>query len=471
MLIGFNKIGVGAGIVAFLQTLTLPIVSFVTLYVSAYLFGIELTDHRRNAYLALGLVASLLSYIFTRPRLGELSGTAISGWTVAEKFTFTWSIVVAILLLLGYFGQVFDNYSRRALLIWFLLTPPVSFAVWMALRAWLRQIFLRTGTARNVVIAGVNDNSLRLASNMKRHPELGLALRGFFDDRSRERIGKFPEESLLGSLQSLPKYVRTNQIDTIFIAIPISNVLRTQELLDSLKDTTASIYFVPDIFLFDLIQSRTDEISGIPVLALCETPFYGWRAVSKRLSDLVLAPTMLLLAAPVMLLIAIAIKLTTPGSVLFKQRRYGLDGENIIVYKFRTMTVSEDGQKINQASRNDSRVTSLGRILRRTSLDELPQLINVLQGRMSVVGPRPHAVAHNEEYRKLITGYMVRHKVTPGITGLAQVSGCRGETNSVDEMEKRIYYDLQYLRDWSLFLDLKILTRTVKTLLDDKQAY
>ena len=357
------------------------------------------------------------------------------------------------------------------LLTWFLLTPPVSVAVWMALRAWLRQIFLKTGTARNVVIAGVNNVSLRLASNMKRHPELGLALRGFFDDRNQERFGKFPEESLLGNLNALPEYVRTNQIDTIFIAIPISYVLRTQELLDALKDTTASIYFVPDIFVFDLIQSRTDQINGVPVLALCETPFYGWRAVSKRLSDLMLASTMLLLAAPVMLLISIAIKLTTPGSVLFKQRRYGLDGEDIIVYKFRTMTASDDGQKINQASRNDSRVTPLGRILRRTSLDELPQLINVLQGRMSVVGPRPHAVAHNEEYRKLIKGYMVRHKVTPGITGLAQVSGCRGETNSVDEMEKRIYYDLQYLRDWSLFLDLKILTRTVKTLLSDKQAY
>jgi putative colanic acid biosynthesis UDP-glucose lipid carrier transferase len=157
--------------------------------------------------------------------------------------------------------------------------------------------------------------------------------------------------------------------------------------------------------------------------------------------------------------------------VLFKQRRYGLDGEEIIVYKFRSMITSDDGDDVKQASVDDSRVTHLGRILRKYSLDELPQLINVLQGRMSVVGPRPHAIAHNEEYRRLIKGYMVRHKVTPGITGLAQVNGCRGETTSVEDMERRIHYDLKYLREWSLGLDLRILTKTVASLIGDKQAY
>lgn len=468
---GFHKIGVGAGIVALLQTLTLPIVCFVMLYASAYIVGVEVSDDNADPYLALGLVAWLLSYIFTRPRPGELSGTVISGWSVAERLAFAWGSVVVILLLLGYAAKVSELYSRRVLLTWFLLTPPVSVAVWIAMRAWLRQVLLKTGTARTVVIAGVNNVSRRLALNMQQRPEFGLALKGFFEDRSRERLGDFPEESLLGKLDALPNYVRTNQVDTIFIAIPISYVQRTHDLLDDLKDSTASIYFVPDIFVFDLIQSRSDEVNGVPILALCETPFYGWRAVLKRLSDILLASTMLLLAAPAMLFIAAAIKLTTPGSVLFKQRRYGLGGEEITVYKFRTMTVSNDGDYIEQASRNDSRVTPFGRILRRYSLDELPQLINVLQGRMSVVGPRPHAVAHNEEYRKLIKGYMVRHKVTPGITGLAQVNGCRGQTANVEDMEKRIRYDLQYLREWSLVLDLKILSQTMKILFGDKQAY
>jgi putative colanic acid biosynthesis UDP-glucose lipid carrier transferase len=191
----------------------------------------------------------------------------------------------------------------------------------------------------------------------------------------------------------------------------------------------------------------------------------------KRLSDIVLASTILLLAAPAMLVIAAAIKATTSESVFFKQRRYGLGGEEIIVFKFRTMTTSEDGKDVKQASVDDPRVTPAGRFLRRYSLDELPQLFNVLQGRMSVVGPRPHAVAHNEEYRKLIKGYMVRHKVSPGITGLAQVSGCRGETVTVEDMERRIHYDIKYLREWSLGLDLKILTKTVMSMVSDRQAY
>ena len=257
----------------------------------------------------------------------------------------------------------------------------------------------------------------------------------------------------------------------MFIAVPRRQAQRTEGLITDLRDTTASLYYVPDVFLFDLIQARADEIAGIPIITLCETPFHGWRGVIKRCSDIVLASLLLAIAAPAMALIAIAIKLSSPGNVIFRQRRYGLDGDEITVYKFRTMTVTEDGPSIAQATRNDARVTPLGRYLRRYSLDELPQLINVLQGRMSVVGPRPHAVAHNEQYRKVIRGYMVRHKVMPGITGLAQINGCRGETSQIEEMERRVHYDLEYLRLWSIGLDFRILARTLSALLRDKKAY
>jgi len=242
-------------------------------------------------------------------------------------------------------------------------------------------------------------------------------------------------------------------------------------MVRELRDTTASIYFVPDIFAFDLIQGRLLDIDGMPVLAVCDTPFYGMDAVLKRATDLVFASLALLAAAPVMLLIATAIKLTSPGPVLFRQRRYGLNGEEIFVYKFRSMTVCEDGPVIAQASKQDQRVTPLGRILRKTSLDEVPQLLNVLQGKMSMVGPRPHAVAHNEMYRKLISGYMIRHKVRPGITGLAQVSGLRGETETVEKMRERVKYDLQYLSHWSPWLDFKIVLRTLLVLWRDRNAY
>jgi putative colanic acid biosynthesis UDP-glucose lipid carrier transferase len=228
-----------------------------------------------------------------------------------------------------------------------------------------------------------------------------------------------------------------------------------------LHDTTASVYFTPDIFMFDLIQGRMDTIGGIPVLAVCETPFCGMNAIIKRASDIVLASVILTLIAPILAAIAIAVKYTSPGPVLFRQRRYGLDGREIVVYKFRSMTVTEDGPVVRQATKNDNRVTPLGAFLRRTSLDELPQFINVLQGRMSIVGPRPHAVAHNEMYRKLVKSYMVRHKVRPGITGWAQVNGLRGETDTVEKMKARIEYDLDYLRHWSLRLDLRIIWRTI----------
>jgi putative colanic acid biosynthesis UDP-glucose lipid carrier transferase len=243
------------------------------------------------------------------------------------------------------------------------------------------------------------------------------------------------------------------------------------KVLDELHDTTASIYFAPDIFLFDLIQARVESIAGFPVVAICESPFQGMPALAKRLSDIVIAGAFLLLAAPLMLGIAAAIKLTSPGPVIFRQRRYGLDGREIVVYKFRSMTVMEDGGQVRQASRNDNRVTPLGAFLRASSLDELPQFINVLQGRMSVVGPRPHAVAHNELYRKLIKSYMVRHKVRPGITGWAQVNGLRGETDTVEKMQARIEYDLDYLRHWSLKLDLAIIWRTVFVVWKKQNAY
>jgi putative colanic acid biosynthesis UDP-glucose lipid carrier transferase len=207
------------------------------------------------------------------------------------------------------------------------------------------------------------------------------------------------------------------------------------------------------------------------VIAVCETPFTGLDGLVKRASDIVFSLLILVLISPLLIGVAIAIKSSTAGPVLFKQRRYGLDGEEILVYKFRSMSVSEDGASIVQASRNDSRITPIGAILRRTSLDELPQFLNVLQGRMSIVGPRPHAVAHNEFYRKLIKGYMVRHKVKPGITGWAQVNGYRGETETLDKMQGRIDCDLDYLRNWSLGLDVRIILRTVALVLKDHKAY
>jgi Undecaprenyl-phosphate glucose phosphotransferase len=335
----------------------------------------------------------------------------------------------------------------------------------------LPRLLAAEGVQRAVVIAGGSELGRKLAERIQDTPYLGIRFAGFFDDRSPARIGGVKPGEIIGSLSQLAEYAKTHRVDLIYITLPMASQPRILKLLEELRDTTASIYFTPDIFLFDLIQARMDTIGGIPAVAVCETPFYGISGLIKRASDIVLALAILALISPSMLAIAIGVKLSSPGPVLFKQRRYGVDGREIIVYKFRTMTVCEDGNVIKQATRDDRRVTRFGAFLRRYSLDELPQFINVLQGCMSVVGPRPHAVAHNEMYRKLIRGYMIRHKVKPGITGLAQVSGMRGETDTLDKMTTRIEYDLAYLRSWSLQLDLQIVLKTILVVLKKQNAY
>jgi putative colanic acid biosynthesis UDP-glucose lipid carrier transferase len=225
------------------------------------------------------------------------------------------------------------------------------------------------------------------------------------------------------------------------------------------------------MFVTDLIQGRIDSVRGMPVVGVCDSPFSGVNGLIKRASDVVLSLAILALISPLLLALALLVKLSSPGPAIFKQRRYGLDGDEIVVYKFRTMKVTEDGTEITQCAKGDPRVTPLGAFMRRTSLDELPQFVNVLQGRMSIVGPRPHAVAHNEMYRKLIKGYMLRHKVKPGITGWAQVNGLRGETEQLDKMRSRIEYDLAYLRNWSLGLDLLIMAKTLWVVLKGGNAH
>lgn len=448
------------------ETLAAPLISTVALLASTHLLEVDFT----RPYTLLAIFSAFLCYMFVRPETKQHRFVFPSGWTIATRTVLAWFAVAGILLLIGYATKVSELYSRRALFAWVIVTPILLIATHAVLRKGLRGIAVASGNARRVVFVGLNGVSRQLARIIAERPELGLETKGFFEDRCPHRLHVDDSKVMLGTLAELPEYTNRHRIDVIFVAMP-HHLERTRALLHRLRDTTASVYLIPEISFIDLIQSRIDEISGIPVIALCETPLHGWSGLGKRSADVVLALLMLLIALPLMALIAVGIKLTMPGSIIFKQRRYGLDGEQIIVYKFRTMTVSEDGAQVRQATRNDPRVTGFGLFLRHYSLDELPQLFNVLQGRMSLVGPRPHAVAHNEEYRKLIDGYMVRHKVSPGLTGLAQVNGCRGETSNLAEMKRRVAYDLDYLRHWSFMLDLQILCKTMKILLKGEKAY
>ena len=394
-----------------------------------------------------------------------------STWYLVSRIVMGWLITVALLVAFGSASRYILAFDREVLVTWFWLAPANLVAAHLLLRQATPAIQRLQGGRRLAVIAGMNEQGLELARTIKANPFLGVDLAGFLDDRIHQRLNPQPEFGVLGRLSEIAQFVKQNGVNVVYLSLPMASQPRVLDILGQLRDTTASIYFVPDTFVTDLIQGRPDVVGNVPVVAVCETPFRGGNGLLKRLSDIVFATLILVVIAPVLLLIALTIKLTSPGPVIFKQRRYGLDGREIVVYKFRSMTVCEDGPQISTVTRNDPRVTTIGALLRKTSLDELPQFINVLQNRMSIVGPRPHAIAHNEQYSKIIKGYMLRHKVKPGITGWAQINGYRGDTDTLDKMKKRVEFDLDYLRHWSLKLDLSIMIKTALLIFGDKNAY
>jgi len=407
-----------------LQTVFLAALGFI---LAGEFLGIFHTSHHRPAdydillisgsWLA-GFVFSVFAGFFLQPLSEPLSSSHLVLW-----------FLIALLFIL-----LFHMLSR-------------GLFVWMSERGW---------SSRRCAILGNNELGRQLADAASLDRDLGLKIVGIYDENPGATAQDF--EALLAAIEQ-------KRIDTVFLAVPIHMDQVIRGWIDRLADTTASVYLVPNLDAFDYLYSRWGFVGGHTVVSIFETPIYGIDGCLKRVVDVVLSSIGLMLSAPIMLLSAVAIKLTSKGPILFRQRRYGLDGQEILVWKFRTMTTMDDGAEVKQATKNDPRVTPVGRLLRRTSLDELPQLFNVLRGSMSLVGPRPYAIAHNEQFRSLIRGYMLRHKVKPGITGLAQVLGSRLETDTVDKMRARIELDHRYIRDWSLWLDLKIIVKTIAVVL------
>ena len=367
--------------------------------------------------------------------------------------------VYVFLLSTGYILKVSHMFPRRVVLTWAIAWPILTGIERLVIRSVLRRQRKAGRNIRRAVIAGAGRQGERLVKGIGKHPWSGIQIIGLFDDEVNKRLNEY---SILGTLEDLPGYVIEHRVDVVYLALPMKAEAKIHWLLKELSDTTVSVFFVPDIYFFDIFLGGSLVVfDNIPLIALRESPLHGINALLKRLMDITLAGVILILVSPLMLIISIGIKLTSSGSILFKQWRYGIDGQAIKVYKFRTMTVCEDGYSFKQATRCDPRVTRFGSFLRRASFDELPQFINVLQGRMSIVGPRPHPVAMNEEYRKLVPGYMLRHKVKPGVTGLAQVNGWRGETDSLEKMVRRVECDLEYVSKWSLLLDFRIIALTI----------
>ena len=390
-------------------------------------------------------------------------------WCVLVNWFYTAPAVLGI----GMLTQYNAEFSYTTKLVWLTLTPAAMASGRIFLRTVLRSLRRRGFNTRKFAICGVNKLGVQLAHNIQNSPELGLEFVGFFDDRPERRTSELAGEERphAGNLRKLVEAAKSGQVDMVFITFPMRAEKRIQDYLTQLSDTTASVYIVPDFFVFQMLHARWNQIDGLPIVSVFETPITGIDGVLKRGFDLLVGGAALAMLALPMFAVAIAVKLSSPGPVFFRQKRYGLSGEEIRVWKFRSMRVCEDGAQVKQAAKGDDRITSVGRIIRKTSLDELPQLFNVLDGSMSLVGPRPHATAHNEQYRPLIDGYMLRHKVKPGITGLAQVNGWRGETETLEKMEKRIEFDHRYIREWSLWMDVKIIFKTAMVVFKQENAY
>ena len=395
-----------------------------------------------------------------------------SAFAAAVDVATSWIMLLAILALCGYATHSFGYFDDEVLFAWAVVTPFVQWAAAWGGGRMLRASAARPEVRRSAVVVGAGALGVKVSRALMAHGnDAGVAFAGYFDDRIDERLHPEAVALRLGGLADVAPYCIAHGIGEIYITLPLGSQPRIVHLLERVQETTASLFFVPDVFGISIIQGRLHDMNGVPVVGICETPFTGTNGLVKRASDLLLASLILLLISPLLAALAIGVKFSSPGPVIFKQRRNGLGGEEIVVYKFRSMTTQDDGGVVPQAEKGDARVTPLGAFMRRTSLDELPQFFNVLQGRMSIVGPRPHAVAHNQIYRQLIKAYMVRHKVKPGITGWAQVNGQRGETKTIEKMQARVEYDLEYLRNWSLQLDLQIIARTIRLVFFDRNAY
>lgn len=425
------------------------------------------------------ILYSLLIGVLLCSNICQLSGAYVyqrltNAYAQACRLIVIWPSVLAILLLLGFFTGTIDNVSRGWIALWLLLGALgfliVRLGLANRLRAWARAGLL----TQNIVVLGAGDHGRRFVRQLERD-EPGVNLIGLFDDRHErtpDYVGGFP---VLGTADDLLVFARQYRVDQVVVALPWGAEERLLEWINKLKRLPVDIRLCPDMIGFRLSEPGITRIAGTPLINVVEKPLSGWNWIAKAVEDRVLAALILILVSPLMVAIAIAVRLDSPGPVLFRQNRSGFNNEIFEVWKFRSM-IAEDAQatsfaEVPQATRDDPRITRVGRFLRRTSLDELPQFLNVLMGDMSIVGPRPHAVAHTDKYAQLIDSYLARHKVKPGITGWAQVNGYRGETDTLEKMKTRVQYDLYYIENWSLALDIKIVLLTMLVGFSSPNAY
>lgn len=382
-----------------------------------------------------------------------------------------WSLAILILMSAAFLTGTSETYSRLWVLTWYTLALGGLMISRPIIRSAFRKHSREGGIlGRHIALVGANDLSRRFNQIASRSGS-GLSIVGLFDDRGARRDAKGDDLPIAGTIEDLIDLAQRGRVDEIVVTLPWSAEARVSEIVQRLSVLPVSVRLCPDQVGLHFMDRDYDTVAGIKVLEANPRPLDGWGGIFKAVEDRVLAALALVVLFPLFLVVALAIKLESPGPVFFKQRRHGFNHKVFYIYKFRSMRTHDDGGTVRQATRHDARVTRVGWFLRRTSIDELPQLINVVRGEMSLVGPRPHAVAHNDEYSKLISDYAKRHRVKPGITGWAQVNGYRGQTETPQKMAARVAHDLYYIENWSPLLDLKILILTVVAILFPRNAF
>ncbi len=367
------------------------------------------------------------------------------------------TILSVLILTAATFFYRSESFSRVVTVYFWALATFSMFASHLLVRLLLAEARRRGFNLRHVLIVGSGELGQAVAEKINLHPEFGMNIVGFLTSHV-EKVGReIGGIKVLGMYSDIVRIIRTHGIDQLYVALPLKAHDRLEKVLANLGEETVDIKVAPDLIKFMNLQAGVEELDGLPIVNLTESPLYGWNLVAKRTSDIVLSVLAILLSAPVLLLVAVLIKLESRGPIIFRQERVGLDGKEFEMLKFRSMRVdAEDKTGPVWANKNDDRKTRLGAFLRKTSVDELPQLFNVLKGDMSLVGPRPERPVFVEEFKKSVPQYMLRLKMKAGLTGWAQVNGWRGDTS----LNKRIEFDLYYIKNWSLLFDLKIILMT-----------
>ncbi|MDP1523601.1 MAG: undecaprenyl-phosphate glucose phosphotransferase [Methylotenera sp.] len=380
-----------------------------------------------------------------------------------------WSLTFLVLVVLAFLTKQSDIYSRSLIAKIFVSGYFAQLTLHYIFRIIYQKVILHSQQSEKVLIVGQSKLAYYLQHKISSNPWIGEQVIGFIrlpgDEKQtsgRKAPGRKADPMILGNIEHLSALIDQYDISMIYVVTPLQSSKALEDIYTNTLDKHVAIHWIPDIFSLRLVNHSVKEISGIPVITLSETPLIGMRMLLKSLEDKLLSALILIAILPILLIVAIAVKLDSPGPVFFRQNRAGWSGKSFKIWKFRSMYVhQEEAGKLKQAQKNDSRITRVGAFIRKTSLDELPQIFNVLTGDMSLVGPRPHALQHDKEYSQRIFDYFARHHIKPGITGLAQVRGLRGETTEIGQMVQRVEADIEYINNWSIWLDITILFRTV----------